>query len=208
MTDKPKNTPKTAAGEIVAAETRDTRIVELRDGGVRPGQLIDAALSNLTQSQAQVLMGKAADEALRLEVKAREQNLDYVAGKKALEDHIETFDMLDKRGRLTRQSVSSDIKTGAGNMRVESKSGATCFVATAAYRDANHPDVSFLRSFRDGFLQQHRAGQAFIGWYWRVGPKLARVVDSREPLRYVSRLLLRALVRMIRCLWREQSSRR
>ncbi|KAF7962795.1 hypothetical protein AWV80_17510 [Cupriavidus sp. UYMU48A] len=123
-------------------------------------------------------------------MKAREQNLDYVAGKKALEDHIEAFDMLDKRGRLTRQNVTSDIKTGAGNMRVESKSGATCFVATAAYGDGDHPNVRFLRSFRDGWLQRRKSGRAFIDWYWRVGPKLAEVVGSREPLRLASRVAL------------------
>lgn len=197
-----------ANGQIVSADAGDGRVAQLRDRGVRPGQLIDAALSNLTQSQAQALMGKAADEALRLEVKAREQNLDYVAGKKALEDHIEAFDMLDKRGRLTRQNVTSDIKTGAGNMRVESKSGATCFVATVAYGDGDHPNVRFLRSFRDGWLQRRKSGRAFIDWYWRVGPKLAEVVGSREPLRLVSRVALGFLVRVIRICWQDPARRR
>ncbi len=52
-----------ANGQIISADAGDGRVAQLRDGGVRPGQLIDAALSNLTQSQAQALMGKAADEA-------------------------------------------------------------------------------------------------------------------------------------------------
>ncbi|GAB7549933.1 CFI-box-CTERM domain-containing protein [Cupriavidus sp. 8B] len=207
MAEERKQNQGGGNGQIVSTGPGDSRVVQLRDGGLQPGQLIDVALSNLTQSQAQALMGKAADAALQLEVKAREQNLDYVAGKKALEDHIEAFDMLDKRGHLTRQNVTSDIKTGAGNMRVESKSGATCFVATAAYGGADHPDVRFLRAFRDGWLQHRKFGRAFIEWYWRVGPKLARVVASREQLRRASRAALRLLVRGLRLCWRDPASR-
>jgi hypothetical protein len=172
--------------------------IQLHDNGLRAGSLIDQSLRNLDQQQAQHLMAKAAEEALRLEVKNREQNMDYVVGKKAAEDHIDTFNMLEKGGRMTRQSVTSDIKTGAGNLRIESRSGATCFVASVAYGDPNHPDVMFLRSYRDSVLTLSRNGRVFISWYYENGPKLAHVVRGSAVLKGLSRVAISVLVRLLR----------
>jgi hypothetical protein len=172
--------------------------VKLHGNGLQAGSLIEVSLSRLNTNQAQNLMSKAAEEALRLEVKNREQNMDYVVGKKATEDHIDTFNMLDKQGRLVRQSVTSDIKTGAGSMRIESKSGATCFVASVAYDDPNHPDVMYLRGFRDSVLNQSAKGRAFIAWYWRNGPKLAKFVGKSAVLRNGARLAISGIVEFLK----------
>ena len=153
----------------------DDRGVVLHGGGMRAGGLIESALTKLTTEQTQALMGKAGEEALRLEVKQREQNLDYVAGKKTIEDHIDAWGMLDKRGKLTRQSVTTEVKTGAGKMKIESKSGAACFVATAAFKSADHECVNVLRRYRSRVLSETPRGRAFIKWYWQTGPKIAAV---------------------------------
>ena len=193
-------------GTSVAPTTpaNQTKVVQLSDNGLRAGNMIDTALANLSQEQVSALGVKAAEELLRLKVKAQEQGMDYVEGKKAIEDHIEAFDALDKRGRMTRQNVTSEIKTGAGRMNITSKSGASCFVATAAYGGADHPDVRFLRAFRDGYLEHRRAGRAFIDWYWGVGAKMALVVGSSKLLRQASRVALQVLVSGIRLFWRER----
>jgi hypothetical protein len=180
----------------------NTNVVKLSDNGVRAGDLVDKALGTLSQEQLSALGLEAGKEIIRMKVKAQEQGMDYVAGKKAIEDHIETFDALDKRGRTTRQTVESQVNTGAGRMNITSKSGASCFVATAAYGDPDHPDVRFLRSFRDGFLAHHQVGRAFIDWYWRVGPRMARVVGPRPFLRLASRVGLRMLIQGVRLTWR------
>ena len=172
--------------------------VQLHDNGLRSGSLIDASLSRLNEQQAQSLMAKAGEEALRLEVKNRDQNMDYVVGKKAAEDHIDTFNMLERGGRTTRQTVTSDIKTGAGNMRIESKSGATCFVASVAYDDPNHPDVMFLRGFRDSVLVNSNYGQLFIDWYWKNGPKLAKIVEKSKFLKGCSRFVISRVVHILK----------
>lgn len=172
--------------------------VRLHDNGLRAGSLIEASVRSLSHRQAQNLMEKAAEEALRLEVKNREQLMDYVEGKKSALDHIDTWNMLDKGGRLTRHSVMTDIKTGAGTMRLESKTGATCFVASVAYDDPNHPDVMALRWYRDNVLKHSAAGRKFIGWYWRWGPKLAKVVGKSILLRRTSRFSISSLVRVLR----------
>lgn len=186
--DSNKNLPTRAAGNSVDLHN---------SGNLRAGSLIDQSLTNLTPEQRQALVGKAAEEALRLEAKARNQNLDYVVGKKVVEDHIEAFEMLNKDGKLTRHAVTSDVNTGAGKMRIESKSGATCFVATAAYGDADHPDVAFLRHYRDTVLMRSPAGRRFIAWYWVAGPQLARWVAPSPSLRACARWSLGLLVRAL-----------
>ena len=181
MTDGDKNLP--------------TQSSQLHNSGGRAGHLIDESFKSLNPTQRQEIMAKAAEEALRLEAKSREQQLDYVAGKKSVEDHIDTFNMLDKQGKLTRHSVTTDVKTGAGNMRIESKSGATCFVATAIYGDPEHPDVVFLRAFRDIVLSQNQLGRKFIAWYWRLGPGLAQRVSESKILKAIFRKMVFLIVK-------------
>ena len=182
---------------------RDGRMLQLHNSGsARVGALIDNALTNLTKEQSSNLAAKAGEAALQLEIKAREQNLDYVAGKKTIEDHIDAFAMLEKQGKLTRHKIETVTKTGAGTMRIESKAGATCFVATATYGGADHPNVRFLRTFRDDCLSLTPAGRAFIAWYWRAGPRMAKWVKRSTVLKGVSHFTLSMLVALIKSMSR------
>jgi hypothetical protein len=188
MTDK-KNLPSKNQQKVTPA---------LHDNGLRTESIVEQSLKNLTAEQRQSLVGKASEEALRLEVKSREQEMDYTIGRKTAEDHVETFQMLEKGGRFVRQTVKSDIKTGAGKMEIESKSGATCFVATAVYGDHNHPDVIFLRVFRDDILSRYILGRSFIKWYWICGPRLAYIVRTNRIFMMTSKVLLSYFVRFLR----------
>lgn len=169
-------------------------LVKLDGNGLKAGSLIEQSFSSLNQKQSQKLMANAAKEALRLEAKSREQNMDYHLGRKEIEDHIEMFNMADKRGATTRLSIQSNIKTGAGTVRIESKSGATCFVASVAYDDPNHPDVMFLRYFRDMVLRRSNLGRAFIKWYWTWGPRVAKAVKYVPGLKKFSRAIISVIV--------------
>jgi hypothetical protein len=175
--------------------TRENRSTKLHYSGLEAGSLIDQSFSKLSNKQTQHLLSAAASEALRLEVKNREQNIDYHFGRKAVEDHIDAFNMLERKGATTRQSIKSDIKTGAGNVRIESKSGATCFVASVAYGDPNHPDVMFLRSFRDNVLLNTKRGMSFVGWYWKCGPRLASVINKIPFGKVLSKILIGGMVK-------------
>ncbi len=73
-----------------------------------------------------------------------------------------------------------------------------CFVATAAFGDANHPDVAFLRSFRDKVLSQHELGRDFIAIYQRIGPVLAGFVMNWRVLRRASRSAIAMVVAGLR----------
>ena len=180
---------------VIAKEDKE---VALRDSGLGAGSIIDQSVRNLTRDEMSTVRIKAAEKAVDIEAKARMQAIDQHEGARATRDHIDAFESLDKRGHLTSHKISSEIKTGAGKMNLESKSGATCFVATAAYQNSEHPDVVFLRYFRDSFLSKHHRGQQFVDWYWRTGPKLAVVVRKSRILRLVSLLSLRVFVRLLR----------
>lgn len=174
------------------------RNVGLHDDGLKAGSMISQAISRLSKEQADNLIQKAGDEALRLESKQHELNIEYVHAKKTVEDHVDTFNMLEKGGRLTTQKVTTDVKSGNSTMRIESTSGAKCFVATVAYQDENHPDVIFLRKFRDSKLSQSKQGRSFIDWYWRSGPKLAALVEKTPFAKLLARFSIGIIVKVIK----------
>lgn len=77
-------------------------------------------------------------------------------------------------------------------------SGGSCFVATAAWGDRMHPEVVWLRNWRDSVLVCTAAGRAFIRLYWRVGPVMARHVRPDRPSGRVARTLIRGVIALIR----------
>jgi len=180
------------------ARTDDKRSVKLHDNGVHAGNLIDKSISRLSEAQIQALGMKAGEESIRLQARQTQQNIDYTTSKKVIEDHIDAFGMLEKGGRTTRQSVKTEVNTGAGKTTIESKSGATCFVATAAYGDWHHPEVVFLRWYRDNVLVSSAAGRAFTRVYWQVGPHLAKLVAPNPRVRSWTRGTLSRLIRFLR----------
>lgn len=80
----------------------------------------------------------------------------------------------------------------------EEEDDLTCFVATAAFRDHAHPDVAFLRQFRDRTLAGSAAGRLFIAAYWKVGPILAVPVRRSDSLAAASRKVIGLIVSVLR----------
>jgi uncharacterized repeat protein (TIGR01451 family) len=71
---------------------------------------------------------------------------------------------------------------------------AGCFIATAAYGSALDPHVVTLRRFRDRYLERSELGRAFVRFYYRYSPPLARIIADHAALRVVARALLTPLV--------------
>jgi hypothetical protein len=174
------------------------RSVALNDNGLRAGSLIEQSIRNLSQEQVSALGVKAAEKALDIEEMRAKILIKAEEGRRHTEDHIEAFDKLDKRGKLTSQKVVSEIETGAGRMSIESKSGATCFVATATYRNQLHPNVIFLQKFRDSTLSRYRFGRSFIAWYWKAGPVLATYVEGKAIPTAISKFAIDSIVRCLK----------
>ncbi|WP_342129796.1 CFI-box-CTERM domain-containing protein [Hydrogenophaga sp. OTU3427] len=173
------------------------KAIILHDNGLRAGNIIDQAISRLNEKQIQALSEEASKEAIRLQARQTQQNIDYVTGKKVAEDHIDVWNTLNKDGKTTRQSITTDIETGAGRMRIESKSGATCFVATVAYGDCDHPDVKFLRWYRDKILATSFLGRSFIHTYWAIGPKIAKAISPHASLRSKAKTVISYIVKKL-----------
>lgn len=79
----------------------------------------------------------------------------------------------------------------------QAPSGGGCFVATAAYGDAEHPDVAALRRFRATRLRHSRLGRGFIWLYWVIGPVLARCVSPDRMSGKLARRVLSPLSRWL-----------
>ena len=65
-----------------------------------------------------------------------------------------------------------------------------CFIATAALGDYNHPVVLDLREFRDNWLLKRQWGIKFTEWYYRHGPKAARLIKQSLFLRKIVFVIL------------------
>jgi hypothetical protein len=171
----------------------------LQNSGTRVNNIVDHALSNLTQDEIAEVRREILKEKVRLELNERERLLQYEGAKESVELHIQAVKALEQGSKLSGQKITSDnIKTGAGNLRIESKTGATCFVATAAYGDPDHEDVVFLRQYRNNTLKKTVLGRAFIATYWKVGPVLAKPVKANAGLQRIIRRLLGSVVVWLR----------
>ena len=97
-------------------------------------------------------------------------------------------------------SPEEDEENEEDKQDAESADGS-CFVATAAYRDPWHPDVKFLRAFRDQWLVHRIWGRAFVALYWRVGPIMAGPVRRSPRMARTFKALISGIVHVLRKVW-------
>lgn len=71
-----------------------------------------------------------------------------------------------------------------------------CFIATAAYDSPMAEEIQVLRDFRDGYLVTNPAGKAFVDFYYRVSPPIARFIDDHPSLKPAVRVALMPAVAM------------
>ena len=72
--------------------------------------------------------------------------------------------------------------------------GGGCFIATAAYGSSLNPKVAVLRRFRDQHLLTNAPGRAFVAFYYRNSPPIARFLKERPALRAAVRGALTPVV--------------
>lgn len=68
--------------------------------------------------------------------------------------------------------------------------GGGCFVATAAWGDADHPMVKVLRRLRDEHLLNHASGRGLVALYYRLSPPVAEFIGQSAVLRASARAAL------------------
>lgn len=102
-----------------------------------------------------------------------------------------------QRHNKMRAIIQEGLAQGDALEHMQQKPKGPCFVATAVYQDADHPQVNALRRWRDGTLRRSVAGRLFIRWYYRVGPALARGVERFPGSRRVLRRVLGAVLELV-----------
>lgn len=107
----------------------------------------------------------------------------------------ERYDDLQSKGkdmwcRFCRENILSRPKP-------QRQSDSGCFVATAAFRNAEATEVQWLRGYREQVLQRTVHGRMFCRFYYRIGPLLAVPVNRSKFLQKVSRSGIRYLVRLL-----------
>jgi len=76
----------------------------------------------------------------------------------------------------------------------ENGGGGGCFIATAVYGTEMAKEVIALKRFRDNYLMNNRAGQAFVRWYYKHSPPVANFIRDKKLLKATVRVGLRPLL--------------
>jgi hypothetical protein len=121
-----------------------------------------------------------------------------VSGSNALSE--ETYLSEEFFARVAQQEGPPDPPPGIGSSSgsVSSGSGSGgCFIATAAYKDYDHPHVQLLRKFRDRYLLTSRFGRMFVDMYYRHSPTLAKFVANRKSMKALIRFNLMPIIAII-----------
>ncbi len=81
-----------------------------------------------------------------------------------------------------------DSQNSEVSVSEEKKKG--CFIATAAMGNYNHPVVVDLRNFRDDWLLERVWGGKFTEWYYEHGPKMARFIEKKDFIKFMTYILI------------------
>lgn len=73
-----------------------------------------------------------------------------------------------------------------------------CFVASASFQSNFSPEVIYLRLFRDYFLANSSWGRQVVRLYYCISPYIAELLDQSISLRFVSKVILKGLIKCIR----------
>jgi hypothetical protein len=71
-----------------------------------------------------------------------------------------------------------------------------CFIATAAYGTPMAQEIQILREFRNEYLLANLLGQALVGLYYRVSPRIAEFITEHPGLKPIVRAGLLPAVAM------------
>lgn len=157
-------------------------------------QLIAAKFNTLPEETQQALAEFAAKGQLDLAAKLKNDQLTHVNAQSDIDKFINMQHDLAHIGNGENNYKSSlDVKTTTGNIHVERQS-SRCYVATATYDDAYHPNVVILRDFRDRYLQKSFFGKCFIYAYYSVGPYVAYFPSHSGMIKGLSKKMLDQVV--------------
>ena len=86
-------------------------------------------------------------------------------------------------------SINNQIKAA------EEKRSSGCYIATMAYGSYEHPQVLFLRDFRDQKLSRSILGRAFIKYYYVVSPYIVALLKNNHRINHLIRSTLNIFIK-------------
>jgi hypothetical protein len=180
---------------------------QLSSGTSLSGSLLPKLLDGLTPQELAQLRSKALEGHLGIELERLKMQDRLSASQTEIDAFISTVARLERQTNSPFASYKADFsaKGASGETTITSKKG--CFVATAIYADARHPNVCLLRTFRHSFLETFPQGRNFSAWYYRNGEALSRSPIGRGFLGKAIRvglLCLCASLRLSSPLWKRK----
>jgi hypothetical protein len=169
------------------------------------GRVLALVLHELKPHQLERLQQKAAEGKMSLELEQIRKVHQFQASAADIDAFITQIKQLEfNLGKGTSFTATHHATTATGHTTIEVKKGKWCFVATAIYGDAFHPDVSFLQMVRDTYLRKNFLGRRFIATYYKVGPRLANSMLTRGVCGKFVRAALSAFCTMGRMIQRKK----
>lgn len=99
------------------------------------------------------------------------------------------LDKFEEKGIGERLVVQQEIhKILNTNNKIKGKSNESCYIATMAYKDINHPKVQNFRDFRDDYLAKNVLGNLFIKYYYKYSPSWVKVLEPHKTINRLIRL--------------------
>lgn len=166
---------------------------------------IETALANIDEEKKRELHEKAAEEAIELEKKRIELGIEREHADERIRSTINAayaYENMDKdqhgrRFSTRRYKISDEVNTSTGTRKIEVKSGPQCFIATACFGPESE-EVLVLKSWRDQRLRQSPAGRRFIGWYYGIGPTVAKVLQHHPVIKATVKSSLHVVVWLLK----------
>lgn len=92
------------------------------------------------------------------------------------------------------QAISTAKKVGS---TISTAAEGSCYIATMAYGDYDHPQVLELRKFRDNFLNKTVIGRNFIKFYYKYSPSLVEKLKNKQSINLIIRKGLDQFIKAI-----------
>ena len=125
-----------------------------------------------------------------------EKNKDY----EAMANYFNTFILLKNPNpfNLNYQKIPFDLTLTKINFHIEKENNTSCYIATMAYGNYNHPQVMELRRFRDNFLSKTIIGRNFIKLYYKYSPSLVEKLKNKHKINLIIRKGLDKFIKTIK----------
>ncbi len=128
----------------------------------------------------------------------RQENRTFKISRIMEVDGISTFSNTYNRTAYSSTSTPRNTSyTSSYSSSRYSKKNEGCYIATMAYGNYDHPQVLFLRRYRDQILKSSTLGRLFIRCYYFVSPKIVFMLKGHDLINQIIRAMLDKFVFII-----------